>query len=508
MGSDETSSTPTVLINTSQPLKEIAKRGLQYKVTSKLYSAPHSIQIVFRQSRLRRAIDHRPLPGFLSPSLPPICPPRNIEFSITPGTGASIGIAGSLRDTATLGCYLFIDNKPMVLTVDHLIPGSIHATPVITHVSEQDRADLLFRQIEEFSSQYIFPSHHQCNLCDKLCSPWLRMVVQDVNCVNRDFDRSIWMSCPLFNEINTKFLSQETGICPAIPFASLYARSSRRYRVPIPNSPTQLPREMDWALFEISDDVRNESAWKLMDHLDHRILTRMHMGGLYVASLLPGGFVRSLGRTSGHQIGQISNTSGIIFHEEYQTQEWSVIRRPETSHDDWVEGGIGVDGDSGGLIVDNVTSAVYGMLWGRSGEGPQTVTLFTPLEEIFLDLKERHNVAVSFLQGQEMPQPGAKPRLGSNTLAPEFECVPITMAVDYARQGIALQQSTPVPGVRRLSSMEVGQRPFERYRGHDRSHHSVPRTLLTSEDADMTQGSQYPGSWTYTRQALEMEQED
>jgi hypothetical protein len=416
---------------------------------------------------------------------------------------------------------VLVDQQLMVLTVDHLIPeladkDQEDLCPIITHVSEQDHVDLMAPVIKEFIAHYTSSSSHVCGFCAWLCYPRIAnfdLMSSLVN-LNGRFMASDLLLCPLYQEIKLKYLSDENPISTAMPLARLHRQSGQGYTttMTLTSEGSQLvQREMDWALFEILDhEILGET-------LMNRAMKDNGMGAtaayvrhryLHQSAVQPEAFIKSLGRTSGYQVGQISNTASMIFHGPYQTQEWCVMRRLETAVDDWIEGGIGVDGDSGGLIVDESTNALYGMLWGRSGEGPQTITLFTPLTEIFNDIAERHNVRVDLLWGQEMPQHDTKTRRENTILSSEVESVPITMVLDDVEQNIALEQSTPTPGVRRLSSIEVGHRPFERYRGQDRLHHSVPRSMATPRDEDVVQGGQYPGSYVYSRYALEQEKKD
>ena len=76
----------------------------------------------------------------------PTCFPRNIEFVMRPPMGASIGIAGSEKDTATLGGYIYIDDIPHILTVHHLFvddeTGIVYGPEtVITQPSLQEIAE-------------------------------------------------------------------------------------------------------------------------------------------------------------------------------------------------------------------------------------------------------------------------------------------------------------------------------------------------------------------------------
>ncbi|KAF7555741.1 hypothetical protein G7046_g6483 [Stylonectria norvegica] len=113
-------------------------------------------------------------------------------------------------------------------------------------------------------------------------------------------------------------------------------------------------------------------------------------------SIVPGAFVISSGRTSGHQRGQICEIPAYVSGEENgthkATREW-FIEEPYPCDDEegWIRGGIGVEGDSGAAIVDANTNALIGQLWGRNrywGPGPR-LTFFTPIADIFDDIQEK-----------------------------------------------------------------------------------------------------------------------
>ncbi|KAI9052982.1 hypothetical protein LZ554_003253 [Drepanopeziza brunnea f. sp. 'monogermtubi'] len=186
----------------------------------------------------------------------------------------------------------------------------------------------------------------------------------------------------------------------SVRLGKFLAKSGRRART-APQS--QLWREMDWALFEVfkpyetalSNQAELLSGWPPTSGE-----LRLSQG----ASPVPGAFVKSSGRKSGYQLGQISTTRSAVYHKSsYVTEEWGAIKRPETPIHDWIEGGgIGVEGDSGGLIVDEETHEVYGMLWGRVGRAASTVTLFTPIREILQDIIDTTGHVVEFVARQAM----------------------------------------------------------------------------------------------------------
>ncbi|CAJ2509682.1 Uu.00g147080.m01.CDS01 [Anthostomella pinea] len=115
-----------------------------------------------------------------------------------------------------------------------------------------------------------------------------------------------------------------------------------------------------------------------------------------MSSVVPGAVVCSTGRTSGYQRGQVCEVPAYVDGSANGTgkasREW-YVEEPELSEDEdeWIRGGIGVEGDSGAAIIDSETNALIGQLWGRSkyfGPGPRH-TFFTPISDIFDDIQER-----------------------------------------------------------------------------------------------------------------------
>ncbi|KAI1162709.1 hypothetical protein F5B18DRAFT_662191 [Nemania serpens] len=114
------------------------------------------------------------------------------------------------------------------------------------------------------------------------------------------------------------------------------------------------------------------------------------------SSISPGASVVSTGRTSGFQRGQVCEVpayvDGAYNGTEKGTREWFVEEPfPYDNENEWIRGGIGVEGDSGAAIVDSDTNALVGQLWGRNsywGAGPR-MTFFTPISDIFDDIQEK-----------------------------------------------------------------------------------------------------------------------
>jgi hypothetical protein len=389
--------------------------------------------------------------------------------------------------------------KPMVLTVDHLAPNP-SMDEFITHISEQDRCDFMMPVLEEELHRLVGLTDHLCELCLNRRLP--RGLISGV-ILRGDLLQGIsTQSCPVYQGLLAKCLSYEAAKYQMKPMAKKYAQSGRRSRLVSGTADAwEVRREMDWALYEVLDD----SIYYLKDRLAVQDTPGPQRPNELKVSLevKPGALIKSLGRTSGHQLGQISTTSSTIFQGSYMTSEWCVLKRPETELQDWIEGGIGVDGDSGGLVIDEEDNAVYGMLWGRSGDGPATVTIFTPLMEILRDIRDRVGDHASFLGGQQMPNSG-------DIDPPDLvESVPITVRISEKEQKAPLEESLPPPGIRRQSSAETGHpRPFERYRGGHRTTQSSRQTIPQPErEEEKMEKSQWPGAHTYLRYAVADDQE-
>ncbi|KAI1332506.1 hypothetical protein F5Y16DRAFT_407696 [Xylariaceae sp. FL0255] len=126
------------------------------------------------------------------------------------------------------------------------------------------------------------------------------------------------------------------------------------------------------------------------------ITTRRETPVVETASITPGANVMSTGRTSGFQRGQVCEVPAYVDGHENgtgkATREWFIEEPfPYDNENEWIRGGIGVEGDSGAAIVDSDTNALIGQLYGRNnyyGPGPRH-TWFTPIDDIFDDIQEK-----------------------------------------------------------------------------------------------------------------------
>ncbi|KAI0887066.1 uncharacterized protein GGS22DRAFT_179000 [Annulohypoxylon maeteangense] len=115
-----------------------------------------------------------------------------------------------------------------------------------------------------------------------------------------------------------------------------------------------------------------------------------------MSTVVPGASVCSTGRSSGFQRGEVCEVPAYLDGFENGTgrasREWYIEEPyPYDNDNEWISGGIGVEGDSGAAIIDYETNSIVGQLWGRNkyyGPGPR-YTYFTPIFDIFDDIQER-----------------------------------------------------------------------------------------------------------------------
>jgi hypothetical protein len=270
------------------------------------------------------------------------CLPRNTDFALRPYMGASIGVDGSEKDTATLGGYISINETPHILTVYHLFEneddGSVYGRgTIITQPSLQ----------EPQSQQPLVP-------------------ITDLSA-----DKSEQPS-----DISSRPSS--------FSFGSLTYSSGFRNR---PRKDAASNFEMDWAICKVEAHRLGSNTSPCQKHICRN-----------TSQVIPGGSVFAIGRTSGRQEGIINGcmTNLRFWEHEFlsrESDEWAVIRLDLMSEESWATGGIGVSGDSGAWVLETGTDNVIGQVWGRDFQEDhdslgQIITYFTPILDIFDDILE------------------------------------------------------------------------------------------------------------------------
>jgi hypothetical protein len=165
----------------------------------------------------------------------------------------------------------------------------------------------------------------------------------------------------------------------------------------------------DWALCLAHEDLRGSRKMiNCMRQVDEngRIRHVLSPFTKIMESGLAGRQVYSVGRTSGYQEGYIERIPTSAYSRQNgagrRTREWTIV--PSLDADDlvvsdpkWVNGGIGVPGDSGAPVVDKETNQLIGMVWGRNSyrhpagsANSRRAAYFTAITDIFDDIGERY----------------------------------------------------------------------------------------------------------------------
>jgi hypothetical protein len=371
-GPTEQESWPVILISIDKDEQEI-RIALTQKLSQFFDEELRcSIRISFEQS-----IVHRSGASYL----PPICEARNTAFQPYPRSGASIGIQGRLDYTATLGGFLLIDGRPHILTVDHIIPSELaeQKSISITHPSEQEgqnRPPWIAIEI------FLETLQKCCNACFEL---WKEHNEQTDFYKPIDIEK---IQCPTA----TEFKKLKDGLFREFPVETLgtiTCRSETRSR-PSLEANMQYEVEMDWALVSVD-------AWPFS--IEWHI--RNFLKDVHFSSVVPGAHIKSTGRTSGEQTGQVNTARSVVRHTTRFTQEHSVIKDPQSTLSDWISGGIGVDGDSGSWLIDRDSGALYWAVWGRDRIKTNPICLFSPITDVVADIKERNGAVTVVLPSDE-----------------------------------------------------------------------------------------------------------
>ncbi|KAI0103357.1 hypothetical protein GGR51DRAFT_549979 [Nemania sp. FL0031] len=331
--------TRRICIMTRRPLTIARKMVIAGHVRDLLPEAHRStVSFVFSTGKVDRLVWSRGL-GKEMPD--EVCAPRNPFAYISPCMGDSIG--ASLDDgeetTATLGPCVLAEGGSYWLACFHPFIGASQRTSqaLIEHPSPQDRAQCVQKQHD---------------------------ILDEVN--------------PLVGNLTaTSGFDLKTTRITHDPY---WEESDKEPPLVV----------TDWIL--ISSNTRQANLLRKSASAAPRRETPVTC----TSSVTPGANVMSTGRTSGFARGQICEIPAYIDGSDNGTgkgtREWFIEEPyPYDNENEWIRGGIGVEGDSGAAIVDSDTNALVGQLWGRNkywGPGPR-MTFFTPISDVFDDIQEK-----------------------------------------------------------------------------------------------------------------------
>ncbi|QDS68995.1 hypothetical protein FKW77_009371 [Venturia effusa] len=317
----------------------------------------------------------------------------------TPGMGASIGMSECSHFSATLGGYIMIDGTKHILSVDHFIQRAqscrkdecrdSDATPI--NLSSPSNSDV--DEIREALDSRI---------------DTLQRIIND-SVLQRQQDPDSPLEIPLGQLAPTLFVDE--AVSGELECFNFFRRESSRqahefalgtvvhrcvngamYRSSLHPFPFH---RMDWSVCSVLRDRRGDNLYRFgltnEPQLGHLQDERRNPHGIgprceETANVKGGDHVHYVGQTSGFREGTVNSALILVKDQEdgidQVSHEWGIL--VDGAHDALP---IDFEGDSGAWIVREDNTLV-GLLWGWSDR----LLLFTPIQDVFADIKRQMHV--------------------------------------------------------------------------------------------------------------------
>lgn len=311
------------------------------------------------------------------------------RYCQNPGMGSSIGMRCTRIVSATLGGYILVDGRKLLLTVDHFIersqkenytvsPGSRDlftlTSPSLSDVDEMcERLDLTMRDLLARSDLLSKkPGDNEISLNEPL-SPKMLEIMHELDMIEK-----YQTEC---NRSEGEFILGElAGRCKPNGILSSDAES--------PSSSELAPScRMDWAMFSINNPRMGENRHSFqpgsgieLAETTSEVIPNWTGDRDFcndTCDLEPNASVHYVGQRSGPRKGQINAVPMLLKREGRTTHEWALIcpERISSSED--------CEGDSGAWVLRDFDKKLVGLLWGwNDGQ-----LLFSPINQVFADIK-------------------------------------------------------------------------------------------------------------------------
>ena len=306
-----------------------------------------------------------------------------------PGMGTSIGMRCTRIVSATLGGYILVDGRKLLLTVDHFIershkenytvsPGSRDLFTLTTHtlsdVDEiRDRLGATMRDLLARSDLLSKkPGDNEISLNDPLFPEMLE--------IRREMDMIEKYQAECNRPEGEFILGELAGRCKPNGILSIDAESPS-------SSELAVSCRMDWAVFSIRNHRMGENRHSLqprsgieLAETTSEVLPNWTGDRDFcndTCDLEPNASVHYVGRRSGPRKGQINAVPMLLKRAGRTTHEWPLICPERISSSEACEG------DSGAWVLRDSDKKLVGLLWGwNDGQ-----LLFSPINQVFADIK-------------------------------------------------------------------------------------------------------------------------
>jgi hypothetical protein len=301
------------------------------------------------------------------------------RYYARPGMGISIGMTQCEHETATSGGYILVDNKPLMLTVQHLerkartckkCPNVGNLDNSLSSPAPADRMELR----EQFEAEL------------------------------DDLDKDLEIADSVATQVALTAWAEEYPAYVILAkqlktFQEQLSRPPDYYRLgkvvhhsdendfvrPVHRQGGEkiMRHRMDWALYEVNKDRLGKNKFShpvgtevCPKDIENEI-TNPHGTGEACQDWREfhrGEAVYYVGSHSGYREGVIDEIPELILHlpQKWVSDEWCIVPKTMVGEND-------VKGDSGAWILGKVDNCLLGLLWGYA-DGK---ILFTPIAEVF-----------------------------------------------------------------------------------------------------------------------------
>ncbi|MCJ1356805.1 MAG: hypothetical protein MMC33_006801 [Icmadophila ericetorum] len=299
------------------------------------------------------------------------------------GMGASLGLRYNNQISATLGGYVEVNGIPYLLTVDHFIEkarrnaegnptvmSSKIVSPSLLDISYlQPSLEMSIKDVEVEMERLVFGENKKDEYTASEVKKSSYLILNDW--YNR---LQTWR-----NELEK---SEKTYI-----MGEVYQRCDRT-EVDVTYNGQQFSRKMDWALCTVERDRKDENRhrYRTADINSNKGYT---LDGTYphgagelctkFSSVEAGVDVHYVGAGTGYQKARVNPPQVLLSEEGKQTCEWALVLLEQGSYH---------KGDSGAWILQDNSNSLVGMLWGEDDSDKNSLLYFTPIDEIFQQIKK------------------------------------------------------------------------------------------------------------------------
>jgi hypothetical protein len=300
------------------------------------------------------------------------------RYYARPGMGISIGMTQCEHETATLGGYILVDNKPLMLTVQHLerkartckeCPNVGNLDNSLSSPAPADRMELR----EQFETDL-----------DDLDRDFENTDSGDAQAAMAEWAEKYPEYATLAKQLRT-FQEQLSKPPDHYKLGKVFDHSDESDFVrPIQRQGGEkiLRHRMDWALYDVNKERLGKNRFShpvgtevCPEHIENEITNPWGTGEPCEdrREFRRGEAVYYVGSHSGYREGIIDESYALICHPQGGvSQEWCIVPKTVVDENE-------VQGDSGAWVLAKEDNFLLGLLWGYA-DGK---ILFTPIAEIF-----------------------------------------------------------------------------------------------------------------------------